>query len=61
MSRMPQKDTMIFACIILLVFIVIALIKLWFQDIPLFLKAIFTFISLPVGLFLTLIVYNQYK
>ena len=61
MSRMPQKDTVIFACIILLVFILIALIKLWFQDIPLFLKAIFTFTSLPIGLFLTLIVYNHYK
>ena len=56
-----QRRDMTFAIIILDIFMIIMTIKLWYQDIPLYMKATFTCITLPIILFLTLIVYGKYK
>ena len=54
-----QKRNIMYALLVANVFILIAIIKLWYQDIPLYMKSIFTFTSAPVILFLTLVVYNN--
>lgn len=54
-----QKRNIMYALLVANLFILIAIIKLWYQDIPLYMKSIFTFTTAPVILFLTLVVYNN--